>query len=57
MVVVSLLTAAPPRSRTEGVCFEWSGFAPIEKSPLFRDYRLWIVLLVITVISCWVLFR
>jgi SSS family solute:Na+ symporter len=57
MVVVSLLTAAPPKGRIEGICFEWSGFAPLEKAPLFRDYRLWIVLLVITVISCWIAFR
>ena len=57
MIVVSLITAAPPKSRIEGVCFEWSGFAPGEKSPLFRDYRLWIVLLVICVVSCWILFR
>ena len=57
MVVVSLLTAAPPKSRVEGVCFEWSGFAPIEKVALFRDYRLWIVLLVISVVSCWIVFR
>jgi Na+/proline symporter len=57
MIVVSLLTAAPPNSRTEGVCFEWSGFAPIEKMPLIRDYRLWVVLLLICVISCWIAFR
>jgi hypothetical protein len=57
MVVVSLLTAPPPKSRVEGVCFEWSGFAPVEKVPVFRDHRLWIVLLVISVISCWILFR
>jgi SSS family solute:Na+ symporter len=57
MVVVSLLTAAPPKSRTEGVCFEWSAFAPVEKVTLFRDYRLWIVLLLICVVSCWILLR
>jgi SSS family solute:Na+ symporter len=57
MVVVSLLTSAPPKSRIEGVCFEWSGFAPLEKMSLFRDYRLWVVLLVICVISCWIAFR
>ena len=57
MVVVSLLTAAPPKSRVEGVCFEWSGYAPIEKVAVFRDYRLWIVLLVISVVSCWIVFR
>ena len=57
MVVVSLLTAAPPKSRIEGVCFEWSGVARIEKVPVLRDHRLWIVLLVISVISCWILFR
>ncbi len=57
MVVVSLLTAAPPKSRVEGVCFEWSGLATIEKISLFRDYRLWIALLFICVICCWILFR
>ena len=57
MVVVSSLTAAPPKSRVERVCFEWSGFAPIEKVSVFRDFRLWIVLLIISVVSCWILFR
>ncbi|MHC4581492.1 MAG: hypothetical protein ACYS14_08535, partial [Planctomycetota bacterium] len=57
MVVVSLLTAAPPKSRIEGVCFEWSGFVPLEKVPVFSDYRVWIVLLVVCVISCWIIFR
>ncbi len=57
MIVVSLLTAAPPNSRIEGICFEWSGFAPIEKMPLIRDYRLWAVLLLVCVISCWIAFR
>jgi SSS family solute:Na+ symporter len=57
MVVVSLLTAAPPKSRVEGVCFEWSGFAPVQKVAVFRDYRFWIVLLIISVISCWIVFR
>jgi len=57
MVVVSLLTAAPPKSRVEGVCFEWSGFVPIEKVAVFRDYRFWIVLLVISVLFCWIVFH
>jgi SSS family solute:Na+ symporter len=57
MVAVSLLTAAPPKSRVEGVCFEWSGFAPVGNVPVFRDYRLWIVLLIISVVSCWIIFR
>jgi len=57
MVVVSLLTAAPPKSRVEGVCFEWSGFAPIRKVSVFHDYRFWIVLLIISVVSCWIIFR
>jgi len=57
MVVVSLLTAAPPKNRVEGVCFEWSGFAPVGKVPVFRDYRFWIALLIICVISCWIIFR
>jgi SSS family solute:Na+ symporter len=57
MVIVSLLTAAPPKSRVEGVCFEWSSFAPVEKVAVFRDYRLWIVLLVISVVFCWIVFR
>jgi len=57
MVVVSLLTAAPPKSRIEGVCFEWSGFVPAEKVPVFREHRFWIVLLIISVISCWIVFR
>ena len=47
----------PVNNRTEGVCFEWSGFAPVEKVPVFRDHRLWIVLLVISVVSCWIIFR
>ena len=57
MVVVSLFTAAPPKSRIEGICFEWSGFAPIQKVPVFRDHRLWIVLLIISVVCCWITFR
>jgi SSS family solute:Na+ symporter len=57
MVVVSLLTAAPPKNRIEGICFEWSGFAPIEKVAVFRDHRVWIVLLLICVVFCWILFR
>jgi hypothetical protein len=57
MVVVSLLTAAPPKSRVEGICFEWSGFAPAEKVSVFRDHRFWIVLLIISVVSCWIAFR
>ncbi len=57
MIVVSLLTPAPPRSRVEGVCFEWLGFAPIERTSLFRDYRLWVMLLVISVVFCWIVFR
>jgi SSS family solute:Na+ symporter len=57
MVIVSLLTTAPPKSRVEGVCFEWSGFAPAVKVPVFRDYRLWIGLLIISVVSCWIIFR
>ena len=57
MVVISLLTSAPPKSRIEGVCFEWSGFAPIKKGHIFHDYRLWIVLLVICVVFCWIVFR
>lgn len=57
MVVVSLLTAAPPKSRTEGICFEWSGFAPTEKGPIFWDYRLWIIVLLVCVVFCWMAFR
>jgi SSS family solute:Na+ symporter len=57
MVVVSLLTAAPPKSRVEGVCFDWSDFAPIEKVPVFSDHRFWIMLLIISVVSCWIVFR
>jgi SSS family solute:Na+ symporter len=57
MVVVSLLTAAPPKRRVEGICFEWSGFAPVEKATVFRDYRLWMVLLVVSVVCCWIVFR
>ena len=57
MVGVSLVTAAPAKSRVEGVCFEWSGFATAEKVSVFRDHRLWIVLLVISVVSCWIVFR
>jgi len=57
MVIVSLLTAAPPKSRVEGVCFEWSDFAPVEKVPVFRDHRFWIVLLIFCVVSCWIVFR
>jgi len=57
MVVVSLLTAPPPKSRVEGVCFEWSGLAPVERVSLFHDYRLWTALLVVSVVSCWIIFR
>ncbi len=57
MVVVSLFTTAPPKSRVEGICFEWSGFAPVEKLPVFRDHRLWIMLLIISVVCCWFVFR
>jgi hypothetical protein len=57
MAIVSLLIAAPPKSRVEGVCFEWSGFAPVEKVAIFHDYQLWIMLLVISVLSCWIVFQ
>jgi len=57
MVIVSLLTAAPPKHRVEGVCFEWCGFVPSTKAPVIRDHRLWIALLVATVACCWILFR
>ena len=56
MVIPSLLTSTTPKDRIDGVCFEWSGFSPIEKVPVYRDYRLWIVLLIISVISCGIFF-
>jgi solute:Na+ symporter, SSS family len=57
MVIVSLVTAAPPKHRLEGVCFEWRDSAPIAKGPILHDHRLWIVLLIVTVAFCWILFR
>lgn len=57
MVVVSLLTAAPPRERVEDVCFEWSSMSPSEKMPFLHDHRLWILLLLVSVVCCWVVFR
>ena len=57
MIIVSLLTAAPPKHRVEGVCFEWGDIAPPEQASALQDYRLWILLLILSVAACWIVFR
>src|SRR5438132_10142622 len=57
MVLVSLLTQPPPRECVEGVCFEWSGSVPGQCTTALHDYRTWGVILAITVITCWIVFR
>jgi SSS family solute:Na+ symporter len=57
MIAVSLLTPAPPRERVEGVCFEWTGLAPAEETSLVHDYRLWMGVLFVLVVTCWIVFR
>jgi SSS family solute:Na+ symporter len=56
MVVVSLMTPPPPRDRVEGVCFQWTGFAPRGETSLISDYRLWMTLLFVTVTCLWITF-
>ncbi len=57
MVGVSLLTSPPAPQRISGVCFSWSREAREEEWALWRDYRTWVGVLVVLVVSCWVIFR
>ena len=57
MIIVSLLTAAPPKHRVAGVCFEWGDHALSENVPVLQNYRLWALLLILSVAACWVGFR
>ena len=57
MIVVSLFSQKPSSRQIEGVCFEWSGLRPVQESRIFSDYRTWSILLAVTVLTCWIMFR